>query len=335
MVNTRVQVSRYGGPDVLEVVEEPLRAPGIGEVRIKVECAGVALADIMRREGLYPASPVPPFTPGYDVVGIVDELGEDVQQFAKGERVAVLFNGVGGYAAYVYVKADELVPVPVEVDAALAASVILNYVTAYQMLHRIAKVSEGERILIHGASGGVGTALLELGKLAKLQMFGTASAAKHEIVAAYGATPIDYRNEDFVSVLREHAPEGIDAVFDPIGGDNWSRSFETLSDAGRFVGYGYTSILQDGDINDWVADWTGLAAKNRTEHGQPVYLYSATTLKQERMDWFREDLQHLFKMLQQGKLNPVISHRVPLQEAAHAQQLLEKSLAVGKVVLIG
>jgi NADPH:quinone reductase-like Zn-dependent oxidoreductase len=174
MVNTRVIVSRYGGPEVIKVVEEPLRMPGKGEIRVKVEAAGVALADIMRREGLYPASPTPPFTPGYDVVGIVDEVGEDVGHFSKGGRVAVLFNGTGGYAAYVYAQVDDLAEVPAHLDASLAAAVILNYVTAYQMLHRIAQVVQGERILIHGASGGVGTALLELGKLANLRMFGTA-----------------------------------------------------------------------------------------------------------------------------------------------------------------
>jgi NADPH:quinone reductase-like Zn-dependent oxidoreductase len=335
MVNTRVIVNRYGGSEVIDVIEEPLRAPRKGEICVKVESAGVALADIMRREGVYPLSPIPPFTPGYDAVGIVDQLGEDVQQFSKGEKVAVFFNGTGGYAAYVYAKIDELVTVPAHIDAALSVAIILNYVTAYQMLHRIAKVSEGESILIHGASGGVGTALLELGKLAKLRMFGTASSTKHQIVSQYGATPIDYRNEDFVHVLRLQAPDGMDAVFDPIGGQNWERSLQTLSKNGRFIGYGYTSILEQGEPNDWLNDWKSLAGRNTTERGNPIHLYSITTLKKERLDWFREDVRHLFSLLEEGKINPLISHRIPLREAAHAQELLEKSLAVGKVVLIG
>ncbi len=334
MLNTRVIVNRYGGPEVIDVVEEPLRTPQKGEIRVKVESAGVALADIMRREGVYPFSPPPPFTPGYDAVGIVDELGENVQQFSKGGKVAVFFNGTGGYAAYVYAKVDELVTVPSHIDSTLAVAVVLNYVTAYQMLHRIAKVSEGESILIHGASGGVGTALLELGKLAKLKMFGTASSNKRQMVCKYGATPIDYRNEDFVHVLRLQAPEGMDAVFDPIGGQNWERSFQTLSKNGRFIGYGYTSILKQGNPSDWLKDWTSLATRDITERGNPVYLYSITTLKKERLDWFLEDARYLFSLLEKGKINPLISHRIPLWEAAYAHELLEKSLAVGKVVLI-
>ncbi len=334
MLNTRVIVSRYGGPEVLDVIEEPLRTPEPGEIRVKVESAGVALADIMRREGLYPMSPTPPFTPGYDAIGIVDEAGAGVQQFAKGEQVAVFFNGTGGYAAYVYAGADELVSIPSHVDAAQSAALILNYVTAYQMLHRIAKVSAGERILIHGASGGVGTALLELGKVANLKMFGTASSAKHHTVSQYGATPIDYRTEDFVDVLRLRAPEGMDAVFDPIGGENWERSLRTLSKAGRFVGYGYTSILEQGDPDDWMKDWTSLSSRKTTESGNPIYFYSITALKKERLEWFREDVRFLFSLLAEGKINPLISHRIPLREAAHAHEILESSLSVGKVVLI-
>ncbi|MED4298863.1 medium chain dehydrogenase/reductase family protein [Priestia megaterium] len=334
MLNIRVIVTRYGGPQVIDVIEEPLRKPEKGEIRVKVQATGVALADIMRREGKIPMSPIPPFTPGYDVIGIVDELGEDVQKYSVGDKVAVFFNGTGGYAAYVYAKEDEIVAAPAHIDAVKAVAVILNYVTAYQMLHRIAKVSEGERILIHGASGGVGTALLELGKLAKLEMYGTASLAKHHIVSQYGAMPIDYRNEDFVDVLRLRAPEGMDVVFDPIGGRNYERSMKTLSKNGRFIGYGYTSILQQGDPEDWAKDWENLAKKQTTEKGNSVYLYAISSLKKERLDWFQEDVRFLLSLLEEGKINPLISHCIPLREAAQAQELLGKSLSVGKVVLI-
>lgn len=282
-MNTRVVVTRYGGPQVIDVIEEPLRKPKRGEIRVKVQAAGVALADIMRREGKYPLSPIPPFTPGYDAIGIVDELGEGVQKYLIGDKVAVFFNGTGGYASYVYAMDDEIVGIPAHIDSVSAAAVILNYVTAYQMLHRIAKVGEGERILIHGASGGVGTALLELGKLAKLDMYGTASLAKHSIVSKFGAVPIDYRNEDFVDTLRIQAPEGMDVVFDPIGGQNYERSMNTLSNNGRFIGYGYTSILQQGDSEEWAREWEGLAENRTTEKGNPVYLYSITSLKKRKI----------------------------------------------------
>ncbi|MCR8645909.1 alcohol dehydrogenase catalytic domain-containing protein [Paenibacillus sp. N1-5-1-14] len=151
-MNIRVVVSEYGGPETLKTMEEPLRLPQRDEVRVRMQSAGVALADIMRREGKYPGSPPTPFTPGYDVVGIVDDLGANVLHVQKGDRVAVFYNGTGGYSAYVYAKPDELYPVPMQIDAAAAVAIILNYVTAYQMLHRLANVSEGEHILIHGAA---------------------------------------------------------------------------------------------------------------------------------------------------------------------------------------
>lgn len=335
MLNARVVVDRYGGPEVLNVVKVSLREPQKGEVRIKVEAAGVALADIMRREGVYPMSPTPPFTPGYDAVGIVDAVADDVQQYSKGERVGVFFNGTGGYASYIYAGTDDVFKVPDSIDGGQAAAVILNYVTAYQMLHRLAKVSEGDNILIHGAAGGVGTALLELGRIAKVNLFGTASAAKHDIVTQFGATPIDYRNEDFVRILARLVPQGVDAVFDPIGGSNWQRSYQTLGKSGRFIGYGYTSVLDQADPDHWVNDWRSLAEAKTTDRGHQAFLYSITSLRQERPDWFKEDIGKLFSLLERGIINPLVSHRVPIIEAARAQQLLEQSTAYGKVVLIG
>ncbi len=332
-MNTRIVVTRYGGPDVLEAVEEPLRAPEAGEVRIRVECAGVALADVMRREGLYPSSPTPPFTPGYDVVGVVDEVGEGVRTFSRGDRVAAFFHGVGGYASYVFAHAEDLVEVPAGLDGAEAVATVLNYVTAYQMLRRIADVRAGQSILVHGASGGVGTAFLDLGRLLGLRMYGTASSAKHPIVARFGALPIDYGSEDFVDVLHREAPNGVDAVFDPIGGPNWRRSLETLSGHGQFVGYGYTSVLEGRDPGEWVADWGAFASQGAAGRGNRVHMYSITALKKDRPDWFQEDLRLLLSLLEQGKIHPLVSQRIPLRDAAQAHASLERSQSVGKIVL--
>ncbi|QRG70620.1 zinc-binding dehydrogenase [Brevibacillus choshinensis] len=334
MVNSRVLVTRYGGTEVLQITEEPLRKTRGNEVRIKVECSGVALADLMRREGFYPGSPQPPFTPGYDAVGIIDDCGEDVMQYAIGDRVAVFFNGVGGYASFMYAQEDEVIPVPDSVEPANAVSILLNYVTAYQMLHRFAKVSKGDRVLIHGASGGVGTALLELGRLAQLQMYGTASANKHPIVVSYGATAIDYRREDFVEVLAHQAPDGMNAVFDPIGGKNWDRSMQTLHRSGTFIGYGYTSVFEEGSATDWSVRWRTLTEAKTTETGNPVHLYSVTALKQEKPEWFLEDVRHLFSLLEKGELRPLISHRIPFREVAVAHELLAGTQTAGKIVLV-
>lgn len=334
MFYSRMVVSRFGGPEVLVRADEPLRMPQPGEVRVKVQAAGVALADIMRREGVYPGSPTPPFVPGYDAVGIVDEIGEGVQRYGRGDRVGVFFNGTGGYAEYVYAAQEELFRVPDSVDAAQVTAVILNYVSAYQMLHRLAAIKEGNSILIHGASGGVGTALLELGKTLKLTMYGTASASKHEIVSRFGAVPIDYRSDDFVEIVSRHEPKGVHAVFDPIGGSNWHRSFQTLRSDGRFVGYGFTSALSNPKDKQWMNDWKTVMETGASPKGNPAFLYSITSLKKEKPDWFQEDLAALFSMLEKGDIRPLISHRVPFAEASAAQQLLEKKQSAGKAVLI-
>ncbi|WNQ08820.1 medium chain dehydrogenase/reductase family protein [Paenibacillus aurantius] len=333
MGNKRVMVSEYGGPEKLQIHEEPLRPSQPHEVRIRVHSAGVALGDVMRREGKFLGGPATPFTPGYEAVGFVDEVGERIKGIPKGSRGAVFYNGAGGYAQYVYATADEFYPVPEGVDMGKAVAVILNYVTAYQMLHRVAKVVSGDQILIHGASGGTGTALLELGRLAGLRMYGTASAPKHDIVAGYGAVPIDYRSEDFVQLMRSRVPDGVDAVFDPIGGSHWVRSFQTLNKKGHFVGYGYTSVLEEEDSSEWAKNWTYLMTNQTTPQGNPACLYSITTLRKERPDWFREDLAHLFHLLVEARIDPVIAERIPLTEAVRAHQLLETSQTAGKIVL--
>src|SRR5947199_2850373 len=175
MRNKRVIVTHYGGPDALRVVEEECPEPKEGEVRVRVLAAGVSLPDIMAREGVHPETPRLPFTPGWDLVGVVDRLGAGVSGIAPGQIVAALPIS-GAYAEFVCMPQRELVPVPSGVDAAEAVSLVLNYVTAYQMLHRSAKARPGQRVLIHGAAGGVGSALLQPGRLTGLEMYGTCSS---------------------------------------------------------------------------------------------------------------------------------------------------------------
>src|SRR5215468_3738210 len=195
MRHTRVIVTHYGGPDALQVFEEECPEPKNGEVRVKVLAAGVALPDVMAREGIHPETPRTPFTPGWDLVGVVDRVGANVSGIEAGEIVAAMPIS-GAYAEFVCLPASELVPVPSGLDAAEAVSLVLNYVTAYQMLHRSAKVRSGQRVLIHGAAGGVGSALLQLGGLAGLEMYGTCSARRAQAVAELGGLPIDYRSQD-------------------------------------------------------------------------------------------------------------------------------------------
>jgi NADPH:quinone reductase-like Zn-dependent oxidoreductase len=330
--NARVVITGLGGPEVLKWVEEYLPTPRAGEVRVRILAAGVAFADVLMRRGLYPGTPKFPFAPGYDIVGEVDALGDGLSHFKIGQRVAAL-TMIGGYSGYTVVPASRLVPVPNGLDPAEAVSLVLNYVTAYQMLHRVAELREGQRVLIHAAAGGVGTAALQLGELAGFEMFGTASKPKHALVASLGATPIDYRSENFVARLRELAPGGVDAVLDPIGGKNWWASYGCLRKGGALVCYGSQAALSDGKL----AAGFGFATLGLVKilpDGKRASWYNVKSLSDTSPEMFREDLTRLFDLLCQQKIRPVIAGRFPLREAARANELLEKAQVSGKLVLL-
>jgi NADPH2:quinone reductase len=344
MKHTRIVVSHYGGPDALGVVEEECPEPAHGEVRVRVLAAGVSLPDVMAREGIHPETPRVPYTPGWDLVGVIDRLGDGVSGFKLGQVVAALPIH-GAYAEYVCLPQAELVPVPAGLDAGEAVSLGLNYVTAYQMLHRSAKVERGERVLIHGASGGVGTALLQLGSLAGLEMYGTCSPKGAPAVSALGGTPIDYRQKDFVEEIQRLTGDGVDVVLDPIGGEHLWQSRKALRPRGRVVGYGLiTSIRGEGLTSSrpgqrqrfrgtarfalYIAGGFILPGKKR------VIPYSIQTLKRLKPSWFREDFVALLGLLEQQKIKPLIARRFPLAEARQAHELLEKGGVTGKIVLV-
>ncbi|HXX94653.1 MAG TPA: alcohol dehydrogenase catalytic domain-containing protein, partial [Planctomycetota bacterium] len=199
--HTRIVVSQYGGPEELRAVEEECPEPKEGEVRVRVRAAGVSLPDLLMREGIHPEAPKVPYTPGWDLVGVVDRLGPGVSGIDPGQLVAAL-PITGSYAEFVCLPPEELVPVPPGLDPAEAVSLVLNYITAYQMMHHSIHAQPGQRVLIHGASGGVGTALLELGRLAGLEMYGTCSSKGATAVTDRGGIPIDYRNQDFVEEIH-------------------------------------------------------------------------------------------------------------------------------------
>jgi NADPH:quinone reductase-like Zn-dependent oxidoreductase len=330
--NARVVITGLGGPEVLQWVEEDLPKAGAGEVCVKILAAGVAFADVLMRRGLYPGTPRFPFVPGYDIVGEVDAFGDRVDQFMTGQRVAAL-TMIGGYSRYTLVPASRLVPVPDGLDPAEAVSLVLNYVTAYQMLHRVAKLRAGQRVLIHGAAGGVGTAALQLGKLAGLEMFGTASKPKHELVASLGATPIDYHAESFVARLRQLAPGGVDAVLDPIGGKNWWASYGCLRRGGALVCYGSQAALSEGKFAAGFG-FASLGLMKILPDGKLAYWYNIKSLSDTSPEMFRQDLARLFDLLCQQKIHPVIAARFPLREAARANEMLEKAQVSGKLVLL-
>lgn len=333
--NHRVVVARHGPPDVLQIVAEALPEPELGEVRVKVQAAGVSAYDLMfRNSGLLPGTPRPPFTLGEDIVGVVDKVGDGVWSLEPGQMVAgaTFCLGLGGgYAEYVCLPAEELVPVPSGVDPAEAVCLVVNYLTAHMAMHRSAAVRRGERILVHGAAGGVGSALLELGRLAGLEMYGTASAYNHELVTALGATPIDYRTEDFVNRIQSLTEDGVDVVFDPVGGARhlW-RSYRVLRPGGRLVWFGVAGTKQGGLR---VIPLTLLAVMllKLNPDGKSVPL--APDLGEDKV-WYRETLAELLDLLAAGEIKPVVAARIPLAEAARAHELLELGGYAGKVVLV-
>src|SRR5512133_1321746 len=259
----RVVVERYGGPEVLKVVDEDDPRPATGEVRVRVLAADVSFSDALLRAGIYLGGPTRPFTPGYELVGVVEELGAGRSRLMVGDRVAVL-TVWGADAERVCVPEKYAVEVPEDLDPAEVVSLVLPYMTAYQLLHRVARVKSGETVLVHGAAGRVGTAVLELGALAGLRLYGTASARDRAAVEQLGAVAIDYRNEDFLARVRGLPGNGVDVVLDGLGGALSLRSFRALRPGGRLVVFGHYAMLARGRKSwrgwmEWYAATAGVA----------------------------------------------------------------------------
>lgn len=328
MKHRRIVVSRTGGPEVLQFIEEERPRPKAGEVRVRVLAAGVSAYDIMIRSSRI-MPPKPPFTPGVDIVGIVDDPGEEGSPFAPGARVAALLGfGNGGYAEYVCIPAQNLVPVPDGLDSAEAVCLVANYLTAHRVLHATAKIRSGEKILVQGAAGGVGSALLELGRLEHLDMVGTASKRNHDLVSALGATPIDYKTENVVARVRELTDGGVDAAFDHIGGfRQLRRSYRALRTGGRLVWFGVAATKTAG-IRIVPASIATMLLLTILPDGKKALFASDSS------DHTKKVLPKLFGLLEQGKLKPVIAERLPLAEARRAHESIERGGYAGKFVLM-
>lgn len=332
----RIVATARGGPEVLELIEEELPEPAAGEVRVRVVAAGVSGFDLLTRSLSMPGNPTPPFTPGEDVAGVVDAVGEDVDGLDVGQRVAGwMLAGQGGYAEYVCWPAERLVPVPEGVDPAVAVAVVVNYLTAHLYLHETAEVKRGEQILVHGAAGGLGSALVQLGRLAGLEIYGTASAHNQAVVSSLGATPIDYRAEDFVERIHELTGDGVDVVFDTVGGARqlW-RSSRALRKGGRLIPLGSAGI-STGGRKVIALGLLAIVALKLVPDGRRVLLSSnMTKYPQADPGWYRRTLIELLGLAADGTIEPLISERIPLAEAARAHDLLATGHHAGKVVLV-
>jgi NADPH:quinone reductase-like Zn-dependent oxidoreductase len=355
----RVVVDRFGGPDVLKVVEDDDPRPGRGEVRVKVLAAGVSFTDSMLRAGTYLGVPKPPFTPGYELVGVVEELGPGCKRLRVGDRIGSL-TVWGADADRVCVLEENAVEVPDDLDPAQVLGLVFTYMTAYQILHRTAKVKRGETVLVHGAAGRVGTAVLELAAVDGLGVYGTCSARDRAAVEALGATAIDYRNEDFVGRARElTGGKGVDVVLDGLGGKLSLRSFRALARGGRLVVFGHSDTLRNGHKSwrgwaEWYAATGAVALWGALSPTKRVSAYRIQKLREGRQvlpvsprhaalpvgggprdpEWFRHDFAVLLDLLRHGRIRPVVAERLSLDEARHAHELLDSSASKGKLVLV-
>lgn len=328
----RVIITQFGDPEVMQLVEENLLPePKAGEVRVKVLKASANFTDIMIRKGKYPdVKDKPPFSLGYDMVGVVDKPGKGVEEFQVGDKVADM-TVIGAYSEYICLPAEKLTKLPDSLDKSEAVALILSYTTAYQMLHRIAKIKEGKSILIHGAGGAVGRAMLQLAKLHNLKVYGTASGAKHDLVKKHGGIPVDYKNEDFESRIQELTYGGVDAVFDPIGGRNFKKSFKSLKPGGRLVAFGfYNAVMGKGGSIPMgffrIKFWNILPNRKSTS------FYSIGGLRKKHPEWFKKDLQELFRLLEKGDIKPEISNHFTLDKAREVHEKIEKAELKGKII---
>jgi len=320
-----VIVAKRGGPEALQVVENDLRPPSAGQARVKILATPVCQDDIAARVGNRPFLPKLPFVPGYAMIGVVDAIGKGVTKVAVGDRVGALTN-YGSYAEYIYWDEGKLVRVPASLDPAEAVTLVLNYLVAYQVQHRVAQVKSGDKVLIVGASGGVGTAFLQLGKLANLTMYGLASRSKHHVLAKYGATPIDYRTQDFVEVIRQAEPDGIDFVFNGMADEYLKRGLAVLRRGGSLVHYGGPESFS-GFLRLMIKFvWFNLLPNDKSIKG-----YGTHRVEQQLV---AEDWSVLFELLEEGKIRPIVAETFPILEAAKANALLESGQVTGNIVLL-
>jgi NADPH2:quinone reductase len=323
-----VMLTRKGGPEVLQVVELPVEHPGPGQLRVRVRAAGVGATDLIMLSGNYLYAPKMPFVPGYEVAGVVDAIGAGVAGFNLGQRVAAL-TVYGGFAELLVRDAQHFLTVPSDVSDRDAAAVILNYVTAWQMIHRVAKVRSGQTALVTGAAGGVGTAALQLLRLAGVKTYGAASASKHSTLHSLGATPIDYRAGRLDRLMRALEPQGVDYVFDAVGGANIGLCIGALRRGGTVVGFGFMGAA--GMLSK-LAMFSNLFIGARLR-GRRGTFYGISALYRKDPKPLREDLPKIFALLAEKKIDPLVARTFALLEARQAIELLATGSVEGKIVL--
>ncbi|MFI5687248.1 medium chain dehydrogenase/reductase family protein [Streptomyces sp. NPDC051636] len=325
-------------PEGLQIRHGVVPAAGPGQVLIRMEATGVSFAEQQMRRGRYYDQPAFPFVPGYDLVGTVLATGQGVEPGMVGIRVAALVK-VGGWASHMLVDAADVVPVPDGIGAAEAETLVVNGVTAWQMLHRKARVRAGQTVVVHGANGGVGSVLVQLAQAAGAHVIGTASARHHDALRARGVVPVDYRTDDVAARIRELAPDGVNAVFDHVGGRGIVDSWRLLAPGGTLVSYGSASTRDDEGSKQWPVlkllfrVWTWNALPNR-RRAYFFNVWAGRALARNRFRArLRADLTQVFAAYQRGEVTAQIAAQLPLTRVADALRLAESGTVAGKVVL--
>jgi NADPH:quinone reductase-like Zn-dependent oxidoreductase len=335
----QIWITRAGGPEVLQVREAQDPNPGPGELRIRVRAAGINFADTMARVGLYPDAPKLPFVPGYEVAGIIDEVGAGVDARRVGEKVLALtkFNG---YADTVCALSVATARMPENISFAQAASIPVVWLTAWHMLVNLGHLRKGQRVLVHGAAGGIGTAALQICKHIGAEVMGTASAGKHTRLKQMGIDhAIDYRSQDVVAeVMRVTNGRGVDVALDPVGGKSFKKSFRALAPAGKLMMFGASSMSTGLGRNLFTAVGTMI--------GMPVFLpvplmnnnRGVLGINMGRMwgevDLLREYFIEILKLVEQGVFKPIVDIEVPFAEAGRGHERLAARENFGKVVIV-
>jgi NADPH:quinone reductase-like Zn-dependent oxidoreductase len=334
----QIAFSRYGAPEVLVAREVPTPSPAAGEIRVAVRAAGVNFADVLARIGLYPDAPKPPLVVGYEVAGVVDAVGAGVTRVFPGDRVVALTR-FGGYATAVVVPEAFAFAMPETLSDAEGAALPVNYLTALIALYRLANITAGETVLIHGAGGGVGIAAIQLARLRRAMIIGTASAGKHPALHALGVDHvIDYRTADvFREVRRITADRGVDVVLDPLGGESFTTSYRLLAPLGRLVIFGVSSVSR-GERRNW---WHAARAIMRMpsfkplsliNHNRGVFGLNLAHLWGERGQ-LASAMNVLLEEVAASRLVPVIAKTLPLHRAADAHRYMQGRGNIGKIVL--
>ncbi len=324
-------LQKFGGPDGFAVVERPMPDPGVGEVLVKVLAASVQFTDVILRKGRYPdLKDKPPLVLGYDLVGEVVKVGPGVLMLAIGQRVADL-TMTGSYAEYRTLQADRVTVVDAALDVCEATTLVLSWMIAYQLLHRDARIQNHQKLLVIGAAGAVGQALVVLGKLAGCDVWGAARTRHADLVRTLGATYVDSDQADFAKVL----PEGFDVVFDGIGEGGFSRAWRGVSQRGHLSAYGFSAAVKSNAPLALLGLWFAkLWWWNKFSGARSASFVSITSLRKKHPDWFVADLGTLLDMLARGEIKPRVAERIGLDAVADAHLRLERGGLDGKIVLV-